>query len=51
MARCKNCGHESSKTKLTLSIDRDLIARVKARKDVNLSELMEQAIADYLGQG
>jgi len=45
--KCSNCGHESSKAKLTLSVDRNLIAKARQKK-INLSELMEQALSKLL---
>jgi post-segregation antitoxin (ccd killing protein) len=48
--KCSNCGHESNKIKLTLSIDRGLVTEGKA-KGINLSELMEETLAKHLKSG
>jgi len=45
MVKCSNCGHEISKAKLTLSVDRQLIAKAR-EKGVNLSELMESMLSE-----
>lgn len=43
MIKCSNCGHETNKTKLTLSVDRELVKKAKEAK-LNLSQVMENAL-------
>jgi post-segregation antitoxin (ccd killing protein) len=41
--KCSNCGHETNKAKLTLTVDRDLIAKAK-KKGINISQLLEEVL-------